>query len=261
MGLTKRTDIVYKFYAIRDTTPTLSASSQATGYPVDSLRDPRPSIRWKSQPVGTTDEWIKMTFTSAITVGWHILFGSNLPSGATVTVEGSSDGTTWVSLGTMSRVNDVWYLNHSSSYQYYRYRFSGITQGNQIEIGFLSPADSVSINRTYVIDAELEHVDYSIRRAPLGLPLGGVQRRKVIGRRILFSHLSRTDRDNLIKVWDEAGKLLPVCFIWNSPPNFHDPTTELQLDDGFYFLNPPVETEHPGDLYSVKLDIFEFPRV
>lgn len=74
----------------------VTASTEAAAFPATQIQTAFRALRWRSTVI--TSSWIKADFAAAMDWNTVILWDHNLTTSATVTVEGSADGSAWTTV-------------------------------------------------------------------------------------------------------------------------------------------------------------------
>jgi len=118
---------------------TLTATSSATGHPVQNLADWREYLTWKSTDGSAQN--IICDCGSAQTAAACLIYGHNLFSSghSQVTLYGSNNGSSWSQIFQQSISSDDVFLKtfNSTSYRYYRLSFNAGSQPLEIPLLFI----------------------------------------------------------------------------------------------------------------------------
>lgn len=170
------------------------ASSEATGYEIDYIRDNSPATKWRS--TGITEETILITFISAVTIKAVAWAGSNIVStDTTFKIEaGTTSACSDISLDLTKTGKGVVILNSLIGWTYQYFKITIIkTTGTYIELGLLGlMGDFYEFEKNYNWNFSTGHLtEFTTNKSKYGL----IKRKKRYSVKIFnftFEFLART---------------------------------------------------------------------
>lgn len=128
---------------------TLTASSEIAGYEVENVQDQRLTKKWYSDT--TTTQTVIVDLGSAQTVTAVAILAHNITSSATIIVNGNAVNV-WTSPSVIESLtwnsDIIFKFITGGSYRYWRFSFSGLTDGVEIGRLWLGPYDSIDPSST-----------------------------------------------------------------------------------------------------------------
>lgn len=195
---------------------TITANSEASGYPVGNIQDVQLTKVYRS--TGVTTEWIKFDLGSAKSIKGVFILAHNITSGATIKIQANTSDS-WTSPAvdqTLTYDNETIYYLFSSAQSYQYWRFYVEDSGNSdgyIEIGRIELDELLELGD--VISSEYPETIYRTDRTQFTLT-GQVFGNEGISYKLWslgMPFLRDTDKENLEAVYDEVGQIKPLILI------------------------------------------------
>jgi hypothetical protein len=200
---------------------TLSASSAAAGYYVESLSDGLEYTHWKANAGGSQSVTLDLGAGNAQAASALGIKKHNLKTvSATASMESSDNGADWTTrLAGFAPATDKAILKTfaSATARYWRINMTGCTAAPQMAVTVVGPR----IDFPYPPDSPFvpseEGIEGETNRSKLGVFLGVTVRWKTFRVRAKWSNLTRTWLDaNLAPFWDgHASNLKPFFWGWD----------------------------------------------
>lgn len=211
-----------------ETGGTITASSEASGYPVTGLNDYIVATKWRS--TGDTDEWVKIDFGAAMNITDVAIIGHNFTSGATVKVQGNATDA-WGAPSVDETITWREYIMDKNftggSYRWWRIHIAdGANPDGYVEFGYPFLGPSLTLGDIIGREFSMIYVENSIMHVTRTGQMYGDP--GITQRLWTFSlpHVSGSELTNLDTLWDTVGKHRPfILFIdeddtTNNPPVF-----------------------------------------
>lgn len=217
---------------------TITASSEASGYPATAVEDIRASRRWRS--TGDTSEWVKIDMGSAVNVKGAAIIGHNLTSGATIKVQANSSDS-WTSppvdVTITYKAGVMWYFwSSNQNYRWWRFTFADASNPDTyIAIGRLMLSVVYELPEFPDRDLAEEIVDPSALAFSVSQQLYADIRTKYRIYSIGLGTLKESTRQSILSLYEltrahdpfvllldenNTDKLEPIYCAFNKPPGF-----------------------------------------
>jgi len=232
----------------------VSAAEEAIGFPVVHIANPETHVRWKGAT--TALQYVRVTLSSAQLVNYFAFVGHNLGStGATVVLQGSSDGTNWTSLHDEQLLADDYafmYEFADHEYQYYQLLITPGTAAPEISVLYVGAILRMQ-RRIYVGHAPMVlniQSDVSSGFSEEGQFLGRVLRSQRLETQAQFKHLTASWYRQYFYPFAQQAIDRPFFFAWrpSSYPNEigycwfkRDPEPENQMANGMMQLRMDMQ--------------------
>lgn len=161
-------------YVNRADTGTLTATDAATSFPAANIQTSWPQLPWRSLNV-TGTKYLIWDMASAVPVTACVILNHNLTTGATASLQGSTNNSDWTSLGSFTMTRDdggttiardplVLYIG-TVSYRYFRLVLADAAN----PAGYMSVArvflgEFVEATRNYVLPWGVTPIDLSLKQ-------------------------------------------------------------------------------------------------
>ena len=199
---------------------TLTENSEESTYPVENTQDYQLSKHYRT--TGDTSEWVKIDglASEAITANIAFIAGHNITSGATtIKIQGSNtdswspptvDETITHSTGVM------WDAFTSDDLRYWRWLIADASNPDTyLKIGRLGLGTYFDLTNWPATDFDPRPIDTSTsRRSPTG-QLYGNEGVIYYEYDYYFSHLTNTEKVNMVTMWETNKKVKPILMIPN----------------------------------------------
>lgn len=198
---------------------TLSASSAAAAYPASMVADYLRGLRWRS--TGDTSEWLQVDFGSTQTWDSVIIWDGNFSTSATITFQGSANGSSWTTIVATIEVTTegqlVLVAGAEQSWRYIRINIADPSNADgYIEVGRLFVGVYMETEHHHDYNWWTETVDLSVgKRTPNGV-------RHVIVRPtferlfLAFERFSPTMRASFRSMFQTAGTWMPIWVVFDA---------------------------------------------
>lgn len=223
----------------------LTASSTATGYSADYLKDIHLSAKWRS--TGDTSENIVVDLGSAMSVDSIAILGHNLTSGATLKIQGN-DTDAWgapsVDETITASADDIVHFFTSASHRYWRFTFADASNPDgYIEAGRLFVGGYTEVTKAMAKSFPEQYIDTSEQYFSESGQVFGVSGYRYRVYNFSFPYLSRTMVDTLKTILATVEKSTPIVLTLDEdntdelPPCYCVIDSNLQLTHihNFYF--------------------------
>lgn len=198
---------------------TITSSSETGDLADDNVVDDRVAKPWRT--TGVSSEWIKFDLGSAVSLTCLGMFGFNLTSSATVTLQANSidDWTTPPFDQTLTLVTDtdgnvlerLVHFPSTSAYQYWRVTFADASNSDgYIEVGRIKAGSYYEPSRNFREDFSVAFVDPSQGEEQPGIV--GTWRERTIFRQasVSFEFMSETQFREFETLYRKVGKRKPI---------------------------------------------------
>ncbi len=211
-----------------ETAGTITASSEASGYPVTSLGDYIVATKWRS--TGDSDEWVKIDFGSAVSITDVTIIDHNFTNAATVKIQGNASDS-WGSPSVDETITWRDYIMDKNftggSYQWWRVHIADAANADTfVELGYLFIGNNFTLGDIIEREFSLMYLENSLIHETR---TGQVYGDKGISRRLWafnLPHIEGSEITNLDTMWGSVGKYRPFVFFLdetdtaNNPPAF-----------------------------------------
>ncbi len=207
-------------YTFKFDTGTITSSSEVTGLPDDNAVHAFVARVWRT--TGDTSEWIKFDMGSAKKITMVAIFGHNLTSGATVTVEANSSDswTTPAYTATITWNERVLVKFLDQTYRWWRITFADAANPDgYIEIGRICAGEYVEPDVNVTEEVSKRVVDPSTRRESEGRQVYTVEKNEYRVYGVRFTGISRTQQSQLETMFRSVKTIRPLVFALD-PDNY-----------------------------------------
>ena len=174
----------------------------------------------KGRTLAVTGQWIKFTFTSAVSASYFAILSTNLTSSATVTIEANTTDSfvTPPFSETVTNYDGCWIANFTeTSYQYWRVTIEDATNTDgYIEIGYAFLGTFLTMpgmNPGHILPKKTN----SVSQKSISGQLYGDVRLKFRAAEIGFQDVSQTEKDNIDTFFEVVDVVRPfIMLIWES---------------------------------------------
>ncbi len=207
---------------------TITASSEASGYPVTALDDYIVATKWRA--TSDSDEWVKIDFGSAVSITDVTIIDHNFTNAATVKIQGNASDS-WGSPSVDETITWRDYIMDKNftggSYQWWRVHIADAANTDTyVELGYLFIGNNLTLGDIIEREFSLMYLENSLVHETR---TGQVYGDQGISRRLWafnLPHIEGSEIMNLNTMWNSVGKYRPfVLFIdetdtVNNPPAF-----------------------------------------
>jgi hypothetical protein len=227
----------------------LTASSEASDWPVENLQDQRHTLYWKS--TGVASEWVKWQFDGAKDVEGIAIKYHNLTAGATVKIQANtSDSWGTPAFEEELTVQDdiIWAVwDAAESYEWWRLTIedSGNADG-YLYIGRIHPGPVWTATRNYYYKRPYRRKDPSSLRYSSGGQVSTFRKTQFQQWEYIWGRMAKANYDDLEEIYATLG--IGVSFFVIEDP---DETDEIYY---VHFVNEELEGE-PQDPLSAWIAV------
>ena len=201
-------------------TATITSSSEVTGLPDDNAVQAFVARVWRT--TGDTAEWIKFDLGSAKKITMVAIFGHNLTSGATVTIEAHTSDS-WTTPAYSATI--TWHAQAlvkflDQTYRWWRITFADAANTDgYIEIGRICAGEYVEPDVNVSEDVTRTVADPSNAEEAEGRQGWYYEKPQYRTMAVKFTGIARAQQDQLETMFEEVGNTRPLVFALD-PDNY-----------------------------------------
>ena len=214
----------------------ITSSSEVSGLPDDNAVHDFVARKWRT--TGDTGQWIKFDQGSAKKITMAALFGHNLTSGATVTIQANSEDSweapSYSQAMTWNEKAIVKFIDET--YQWWRITFEdGSNPDEYIEIGRICAGEYIEPDVNVSENVSKQLIDPSVKEGNQGKQGNVITRPKYRAFSVEFTGIARAQQDQLSAMFEAVGNTGPLVFALD-PDNYPEEDTiycEIQTQLGY----------------------------
>jgi len=212
-------------YTFKFDDATISSSSEASELPDDNAVDDFVAKVWRT--TADTGQWLKFNLGSAKKITMVAIFGHNLTSGATITLEANSSDSwetpAYTKALTWNEKAIVEFLDQT--YQWWRITFEDeYNPAEYIEIGRICAGEYIEPDINVNQEVQKKWVDPSVIQESAGRQGYAVDKEVYRIFDVIFSGVPRTQQDELIEMFMDVKNIYMVVFALD-PDNYPEEDT------------------------------------
>ena len=200
-------------YTFKFDTATISSSSEVSGLPDDNVVDDFVAKVWRT--TADTGQWIKFDLGSALKITQVSLFGHNLTSGATITLQANSSDSWGAPAYSQAMTWDdkVIIKFIDQTYRWWRITFEdGSNPDTYIEVGRICAGEYIEPDVNVNQEVQKKIIDPSTRTETEGRQGYTIEKPEYRVFSVYFSDIDRTQQDQLETLFRAVKTINPLVF-------------------------------------------------
>jgi len=212
-------------YTFKFDDATITSSSEASGLPDDNAVDDFVAKKWRT--TADTGQWIKFDLGSAKKITMAAIFGHNLTSGATITLEANASDSwgepSYSQALTWNEKAIVEFLDQT--YQWWRITFEdGSNPDTYLEIGRICAGEYIEPTVNVSQDVQKQYIDPSVKQESAGRQGYAIEKEVYRVFDVMFTGIDRTQQDQLIAMFKAVKNIYMLVFALD-PNNYPEEDT------------------------------------